>query len=59
MIRITQVFECTHESPARAVEIKTQGHSVALEERVCYCLGRATAMKNKVTWSDPDAGRPH
>ena len=61
MIRVEQTFSCTHDRvPDRAapmpVVVKSQGHSVALENRVCYCLGqdKPTDMRRTVRTWDPD-----
>ena len=59
MIRIVQTFTCLHEKPALPVQLKTQGHSISIRKRECYCTGKPVEMERSVAFSDPDAGRPH
>ena len=42
MIRVTQTFTCDHPPVPGGrlpVVVKTMGHSVLLEDRVCFCTG--------------------
>lgn len=36
------------------VVVKSQGHSVVLEERVCFCTGKPVKMTSSVKFEDPD-----
>lgn len=53
MIRVAQTFACNHSNGKPALEIVSRGHSVALEDRVCFCTGKAVPMRREVRCWEP------
>ena len=63
MIRVTQTFTCKHGKVEGQIQnppvmVGSLGHSVVLQDRVCFCTGKDLQMERKVEFCDPDKG-PH
>ena len=52
MPEVPEVLRLFPERPP--VIVKSVGHSVVLEERVCFCTGEPVVMKSSVKTEDPD-----